>query len=89
MCDRYAAWTVFYQVGPKSLYLYLDLRLTPLKIGEEARVPLDTFPLEGGAYKSLRQWYRRMEKEGYTSFEVIPSSGVALLLPAFKRISDA
>ena len=41
LCDRHGGWTVFYEVGAENLPLYLDLGLSLLKLGEEARVPLD------------------------------------------------
>ena len=42
-CDGMAVSPVFYQVTPDNLPLYIDLGLTLSKLGEEARVPLDTF----------------------------------------------
>lgn len=43
MCDRYDGWPVFYEVGPENIYLYLDLGLTLLKLGEQDRFPLENF----------------------------------------------
>jgi phosphatidylglycerol lysyltransferase len=88
MCDRNGGWSVFYEVESENLHLYLDLGLTMLKLGEEARVPLVTFSLEGSAHKGLRHTQRKLEKEGWL-FEVIPREGVSSLLPELKRISDA
>src|SRR5262249_17518056 len=45
LSDRHAGWTVFYEVGTDHLPLYVDLGLSLLKLGEEARVPLGTFSL--------------------------------------------
>ncbi|HET6371181.1 MAG TPA: phosphatidylglycerol lysyltransferase domain-containing protein, partial [Nitrospiria bacterium] len=45
LSDRHDGWSVFYQVGRGHLPLYLDVGLTLLKIGEEARVPLERFSL--------------------------------------------
>ena len=87
-CDRHDGWTVFYEVPAESLPLYLDLGLTPLKLGEEARVPLETFSLEGSARKELRHVDRRSKKEGAT-FEVVPAKDVGPLLPELKEVSDA
>ncbi|MBU2648388.1 DUF2156 domain-containing protein, partial [bacterium] len=56
-------------------------------IGEEARVPLNLFSLQGNSKKSLRSNQNRMEKEGY-SFEVIAADQVSASLDIFKRISD-
>ena len=47
LVDRHDGWTVFYQVRPGNLHLYLDLGLSLLKLGEEARVPLVDFSLDG------------------------------------------
>jgi len=88
LVDRYNGWTVFYEVGPETLHFYLDLGLTLLKLGEEARVRLEGFSLEGGARKGLRHTSHKLEGEGCT-FEVIPAEGVPTLLPELRRISDA
>ncbi|MGH7536327.1 MAG: phosphatidylglycerol lysyltransferase domain-containing protein, partial [Gemmatimonadales bacterium] len=63
LADRHGGWTVFYEVGIDQLPLYIDLGLTLLKLGEQARVPLETFSLEGGSRKTLRRTLRAMEKE--------------------------
>jgi phosphatidylglycerol lysyltransferase len=87
MCDRSDGWTVFYEVGPETLHLYLDLGLTLLKLGEEARAPLEGFSLEGGARKGLRHTVRKLEKEGCL-FEMVPREQVVRLLPELKGVSD-
>ena len=69
MSDRHGAATVFYQVSGERLSLYVDLGLAALKIGEEARVPLADFSLEGSARADLRQAHRRARRDG-ASFEV-------------------
>ena len=88
MSDHHGCDTVFYQVCAERLSLYVDLGLAALKIGEEARVPLESFTLEGGARADLRQAHRRAQRDG-ASFEVVPPEGVAALLPELRRISDA
>jgi len=88
LADRHAGWPVFYEVGESTLPLYLDLGLALLKLGEEGRVFLGNFSLEGGARKSLRQTYRRLEREGCVT-EIVPPPQVAALLPELARISDA
>ncbi len=40
LADRAGAWSVFYQVSPEQLPVYVDAGLALSKIGEEARVPL-------------------------------------------------
>jgi phosphatidylglycerol lysyltransferase len=68
--DRHGGRTVFYQATPECLPLYIDLGLTAVKIGEEARVSLPDFSLEGSARAELRQARRRAQRDG-ASFEVI------------------
>jgi phosphatidylglycerol lysyltransferase len=87
LCDDYAAWPVFYQAEPALLTLYVDIGLTMLKLGEEARIDLRAFSLEGNPAKKLRYTVRRSEKDGL-AFEWVPKGGVAPLLPELKRISD-
>jgi phosphatidylglycerol lysyltransferase len=88
MSDHHGGQPVFYQVTAERLPLYVDLGLAALKIGEEARVPLDDFSLEGAARADLRQSYRRAQRDGAT-FEVVPPERVDALLPPLQRISDA
>jgi phosphatidylglycerol lysyltransferase len=86
--DHHGGEPVFYQVSAERLSLYVDLGLAALKIGEEARVPLAGFSLDGAARAELRQAQRRAQRDGAT-FEVLPPQGVDALLPAMQRISDA
>jgi len=86
--DRYGGRTVFYEVGHEHLHLYLDLGLSFFKLGEEARVPLPAFSLEGGARKGLRYTQRKLEKEG-CRFEVVKPESVSAHLVDLKNISDA
>lgn len=88
LCDRHGGRTVFYQVSQEHLHLYLDLGLTLLKLGEEARVSLSDFSMEGGSRKGFRHTQHKLEKEG-CAFEIIPPEGTLALLPELKKISDA
>ncbi|NRA06886.1 MAG: bifunctional lysylphosphatidylglycerol flippase/synthetase MprF [Myxococcales bacterium] len=85
---RYAGSPVFYEVGAQSLPLYLDLGLSIHKLGEEGRVPLVDFSLEGSARKGLRQTLRRCEREG-CSFEVLPPGASEGLQGELEGISQA
>ncbi len=87
-CDTMAAAPVFYQVTPENLSLYIDLGLSLTKLGEEARVPLAAFSLEGPARADLRQTHRRAQRDG-ARFEVVPASEVPALIPQLRAISDA
>jgi phosphatidylglycerol lysyltransferase len=88
LSDHHGGRTVFYQASADCLPLYIDLGLAALKIGEEARVPLPGFSLEGAARADLRQAWRRAERDG-ASFEVIPPERIAEVLPELRRISDS
>ncbi len=79
---------VMYQVSPRWLTAYLDLGLSLLKLGEEARVPLANFSLEGGRRAKLRQGHAKAAREGL-SFEVVRPPQTAALLAELRVISDA
>lgn len=87
ICDRHDGWTVFYEVAEENLPLYIELGLTLFKIGEEARVPLDTFSLEGSGRKGMRYIEHKVERSGCT-FEIVPAEEISALLPELKKISD-
>jgi phosphatidylglycerol lysyltransferase len=88
LCDRHDDWPVFYEVGREHLHLYLDLGLSVLRLGEEARVPLSGFSLDGHERKWLRHVERRLTDEGCT-FEVLPPEEVPAHMNEIKAISDA
>ena len=88
LCERHGGWPVFYQVHPEHLGLYVELGLTLLKFGEEARVRLADFSLEGKARKTLRNTVNRLERDGYR-FEILDGPAIAALLPQLRQVSDA
>jgi len=87
-CDWMAVSPVFYQISPDNLPLYIDLGLNLGKLGEEARVPLDTFSLEGAARADLRHPHRRAQREG-ALFEIVARADVPAILPELRAVSDA
>jgi phosphatidylglycerol lysyltransferase len=87
-CDGMAVSPVFYQVAPDNLSLYIDLGLTLTKLGEEARVPLHAFSLEGASRADLRQMHRRAGRDG-AQFEVVPRSQVPAIIPELRAVSDS
>jgi phosphatidylglycerol lysyltransferase len=87
-CDGMAVSPVFYQVTPERLPLYVDLGLNLSKLGEEARVPLESFSLEGAARADLRQAQRRAGRDGAT-FEMVGRGAVPAILPELRAVSDA
>ncbi len=88
LCDRYGGRAAFYQATPEQLPLYVDSGLSLIKLGEEARVPLADFSLEGSARADLRQAKRRAERDG-ASFSIVPIEEVPALLPELRVVSDA
>jgi phosphatidylglycerol lysyltransferase len=88
MCDEGGRWPVFYQVETDHLPLYIDLGLTMLKLGEEARVPLTDFSLEGKGRKSLRHTSTKVERDGCT-FELVDPPHTESLLVELEGISSA
>jgi phosphatidylglycerol lysyltransferase len=85
LCDLHAGWPVFYEIQRQNLHYYLDLGLTPLKIGEQARVDLGTFSLEGGSRKWMRKMQRRVEAES-CGFAIEPAEPI---LHELRAISDS
>ena len=88
LVDRYDGWPIFYQVPEESLPVYLDQGMTLLKLGEEARVRLASFSLEGGSRKDLRHARNRCQQE-QCEFAVVPAADVPPLLSRLKAISNA
>jgi len=87
-CERAGGWPVFYQVHPDDLDLYLEVGMSLLKIGEEARVRLEQFNLDGKSKKVLRNTVNKLVREGMR-VEIVPQEQVPALLPQLKSISDA
>ena len=88
LCDVHHARPVFYQVRAENLPFYMDIGLTAIKLGEEARVDLRRFDLEakGKEMKDLRYTWNRGGRDGL-SLE-IHEPGQAPM-EALKEISDA
>ena len=86
-CDDYGATPVFYEVGEAYLHHYADFGLTFLKLGEEARVDLTQFSLEGPRGARFRQAIRRLEKDGGT-FRVVQAADVPGVLAELQSVSD-
>ncbi len=87
LCDRYDGRPVFYQVTDEDLPLYVDMGLTLSKLGEDGRVPLDSFTLEGSQRAELRQAWNRGKREGLT-FEIASREELPKVFPRLKEVSD-
>jgi len=87
MADRHGGQAVFYEVSEEALPIYVDLGLQLRKLGEEGRVPLADFSLEGPPRRGLRQTCNRMGREG-VHFELLPPADVPRVLDELEEISD-
>ena len=85
--DLYNAKSVFYQVSDRYLPYYLDLGLSLLKIGEEARVDLAKFSLQGGKRDSQHGARNKFTKKGYR-FAILAKEELKNNLAVLRNISD-
>ncbi|MDB5722245.1 MAG: hypothetical protein JWP15_2863 [Alphaproteobacteria bacterium] len=79
---------LLYQIGAELLPLAIEMGFDLLKYGEQARVDLGGFSLEGGAMRGLRQSSRRAAREG-ARFEIVPAASVPAIMAELRRVSDA
>ena len=86
--DHFGAKAVFYQVSAELLPYYLDLGLSLFKLGEEARVDLTSFSLQGKRHDNQRSAINRFGKIGH-QFEILSGQAVDTALPRLRQISDA
>ncbi|MEO7271863.1 MAG: bifunctional lysylphosphatidylglycerol flippase/synthetase MprF [Vicinamibacterales bacterium] len=86
-CNDFDGVPVFYEVSTAHLHRYADFGLTFAKVGEEARVDLTAFRLDGPRGARYRQSIRRLEKDG-GQFEIVAAADVAPLIPALRAVSD-
>lgn len=87
LVDSYGGTPVFYSFRADDLPLFLDIGLTVAKFGEEARVKLADFSLEGPQNKDARYAVNRAHREG-ASFEIIAKSDVPGIMAELKEVSD-
>jgi phosphatidylglycerol lysyltransferase len=85
---HHGGWPIFYKIGREHLHVYLELGLGVTKLGEEARVRLTDFSLDGPQRRNLRRVWRKTVEEG-CSFEVLAPSAVAALVDELRAVSDA
>ncbi len=86
-CDDFGGVPVFYEIGTAHLHRYADVGLAFAKLGEEAKVDLTTFTLEGSRAAKYRQIIKRLEKDGGT-FRVVEPADVPAILPQLRAVSD-
>ncbi|MDX1818910.1 MAG: bifunctional lysylphosphatidylglycerol flippase/synthetase MprF, partial [Marinobacter sp.] len=85
--DDFGGVPVFYQVKPQQLFLYAELGMSFAKLGEEARVPLEGFSLQGRRYRDLRLAMNRLAKE-QVDFRIVDAADVPAIMPQLKAVSD-
>ena len=86
-CDDFGGVPVFYEISHEHLHRYADLGLTFVKLGEEARVDLAAFNIDGGHGRKHRQALHRMERSG-AAFRVRPASDVPSIIDELRGVSD-
>jgi phosphatidylglycerol lysyltransferase len=88
LCDAGGRWPVFYKIGEERISLYVEMGLSVIKLGEEARLPLADFALEGKTRRRLREINKHSLEDG-CSFEIVEPEIDDVLLAELKAISDA
>jgi phosphatidylglycerol lysyltransferase len=86
-CADFGGIPVFYEVTKAHLHRYADFGLTFVKLGEEAKVDLTAFTLEGAGGAKHRQVLRRLDKEGGV-FRIIEPAGVPAILSELRLVSN-
>lgn len=88
LADAAQGRLMLYQASVQALPLAVDLGLQLVKYGEEARVDLSRFDLNGRDARSLRYSERRAVREG-ASFEIVPAADLPGIMPELQQVSDA
>ena len=86
-CADFGGVPVFYEITGTHLHRYADFGLTFVKLGEEAKVDLTTFTLEGGHGAKHRQTLRRLEKDGGV-FRIVEPADVPAIMSELRAVSD-
>lgn len=87
-CDLNGWAFCFHQVTEEGAALLRRTGLTPLKLGEEAIIPVQEFSLTGKSFKHLRNVTNRLERDGYTVGS-LPQPLSAANLDELEEVSDA
>ena len=86
-CDDFGGVPVFYEVTPENLHRYADFGMAFVKLGEEAKVDLRAFALEGQQSAKFRHALNRLERER-SEFRIVDAPDVAAILPQLRGVSD-
>jgi phosphatidylglycerol lysyltransferase len=88
LADDHGGRAAFHEVSAKALPLYLDAGLTVMKVGEDARIDLRNFSLEGARWADLRNTLKRGERDGFT-VEIAEPPATPSLIADLRAVSDA
>jgi phosphatidylglycerol lysyltransferase len=86
MCRRNELWPAFYEIDSSRLDLYLDMGMSILKLGEEGRINLNDFSLEGAKNKDLRYVRNKIQKQNFV-FDIISTDHLMNVIKQLKDIS--
>jgi len=86
-CNDFGGVPAFYEATTSFLHRYADFGMTFVKIGEEARIDLQTFTWFGSHGARFRQALRRLDKVG-ASFQIIDPQEVAGVIGQLKEVSE-
>jgi phosphatidylglycerol lysyltransferase len=78
---------IYYRVPKESLPLYAELSKKNLFLGQEGVVDLNSFSLEGGEKKSIRNALNKIKEQGYTTHVNAPPLRDGLI-QKLKAVSD-
>jgi phosphatidylglycerol lysyltransferase len=78
---------LLYQISLDTLALAVDLGLAIVKYGDEARVDLRRFTMDGPDAKPLRYAERRATREGAT-FDIVPAAQMPEIMEELRGVSD-
>lgn len=87
-CDAAGVRPAFYEISAESAHAYTGLGMLLYKLGEEARVSLPEFSLDGSPRRNLRRTKSKLEREG-VRFDIIPALGFDEIAAELRVISDA
>jgi phosphatidylglycerol lysyltransferase len=85
-CDDFQGTPIFFAASRQWLHVYADYGLTFSRLGQEARVFLPHFALEGSGHKRLRTTLHRLTRRG-ASIRMVWGDEVSALLPALGDVS--
>jgi phosphatidylglycerol lysyltransferase len=78
---------IYYRVPKESLPVYFELSRKSLFLGQEGVVDLESFTLEGGEKKSIRNALNKIKEQGYTTHINTPPLRDGLI-QKLKAVSD-